>query len=98
MLETVGRLDCDLLSLVELDDYEEFFEPRLAAMGYAGRWHKRPRPSSLDGCGVFWRQSMFELIASDSVDFVDSVDEDSGTEHKEPLCAGCERRFAHGPR
>ena len=38
-------MNADLLSLVELDDYDEYFKPRLAALGYSGLWHKRPRGS-----------------------------------------------------
>jgi hypothetical protein len=42
VLETIRGMDADLLSLVELDDYD-FFAGELDALGYSSLWHKRPR-------------------------------------------------------
>jgi endonuclease/exonuclease/phosphatase family metal-dependent hydrolase len=96
VLSTVAAMDADLLSLVELDD-ESYFKPRLAALGYAGLWHKRPRASSLDGCGVFWKRDMFELIASDAIDYVDSV-LPCGTPQKDRSAVITLLRFTGGER
>ena len=74
LLEEILRLDADLLSLVELDDYEEYFKPELHARGYSSVWKKRPRDSSKDGCGIFFRTSTFDLVAHDSIEFVDHED------------------------
>ena len=29
-------------------------------------FRKRPRANSADGCGIFWRRSKFELVASEA--------------------------------
>ena len=72
--DEILALDADLISLVELDDYEEYFKPELHARGYSSVFKKRPRDSSKDGCGIFFRTSAFELLASDSIEFVDRED------------------------
>uniref|UniRef100_A0A7S0BA46 Endonuclease/exonuclease/phosphatase domain-containing protein n=1 Tax=Pyrodinium bahamense TaxID=73915 RepID=A0A7S0BA46_9DINO len=61
LLQTAKGLDVDILSLVELDTYEEF----RAALSpeYASAFVKRPRSSSHDGCGIFWRKGRFEPVA-----------------------------------
>ena len=49
---------------MELDDHG-FFASRLE-----GEWdsmfRKRPRANSADGCGIFWRRSKFQLVASEA--------------------------------
>ncbi|CAE7400763.1 CCR4 [Symbiodinium natans] len=73
LLEQIRAMDCDVLSLVECDHYNDHFRPALAAMGYDSTWRKRPRPSSDDGCCVAWRRSLFELVKETSVEFVDKL-------------------------
>lgn len=97
VLNTIVNMDADLLSLVELDDYETFFKPRLAAMGYSSLWHKRPRPTSQDGCGVFWKEGVFDLIAFDTLDYVDSV-LPCGQQRKDRSAAIALLRFTGGER
>ena len=64
----------DLITLVECDHYDDFWRDRLQAAGYSSVWRKRPRGNSPDGCTIAWRNSTFELIAHDGVDFADSID------------------------
>ncbi|MEC7300879.1 MAG: hypothetical protein VXW43_19670, partial [Pseudomonadota bacterium] len=68
----------DLFSLVECDYYEEFFKPELDALGYDSVYKKRPRPSSTDGCAIFFRRGVFKLIASQDMEFVDKKDPATG--------------------
>ena len=74
-MKTILALDSDIVCLTELDCYHDFFKHRLGnAVGYDSRWHKRPRSSSHDGCGIFWRTSKFCFEAEEFIDFVDSVE------------------------
>lgn len=70
--QELQRLDSDIFSLVELDQYDEIAHwlPEHDSI-----FEKRPRPSSKDGCGIFFRRSKFELIASRGIAFTDRVDE-----------------------
>jgi len=43
-------------------------------MGYESIWRKRPRPSSDDGCCIAWRKGMFEVMATQCVEYVDKYD------------------------
>ena len=67
----------DLLTLVECDDYGDFWQPTLEGLGYDSVWRKRPRDSSRDGCAIGWRSDRFELVASSGHDFADEVGCDS---------------------
>ena len=64
LLDVMLKLDADLMSLVELDFYDDYFKPELAKHGYGAVFKKRPRDSSDDGCGIFYRESVFTLIDS----------------------------------
>jgi hypothetical protein len=72
LIDAIAGLDADLVSLVELDHYDDVFQPGLAAHGYKGIWAKRPRASSHDGAAIFWRDGTFELVAQQRVEFIDS--------------------------
>mmetsp|Transcript_47229 Transcript_47229/g.102832 ORF Transcript_47229/g.102832 Transcript_47229/m.102832 type:complete len:701 (+) Transcript_47229:46-2148(+) len=74
ILETVLKHRADILSLVELDDYEGFFKGELSAKGYDSVYRKRPREVSRDGCGIFWRRSQFKLKAYEGLEFDDGRD------------------------
>ena len=45
-------LDADLLSRVELDQFDTTFKPALEARGYASVYKKRPRAVSCDGSKI----------------------------------------------
>lgn len=79
ILETILRLDSDILSLVELDDFA-WFKETLAGppLFYQGLWHKRPRKSSLDGCAIFWRDTQFRFVDSLQMDFHEGIDRVTG--------------------
>eukprot|EP00906_Rhabdomonas_costata_P021524 RCo031241 len=46
VLDTLIALDTDVIAAVEMDHYEDFFQPRLSELGYGSVFHKRPRFSS----------------------------------------------------
>ncbi|CAJ1438210.1 unnamed protein product, partial [Effrenium voratum] len=72
LVDKISDMDCDILSLVECDHYEDHFRPALAELGYDSLWRKRPRANSHDGCCIAWRRP-FELLATESVDFCNGV-------------------------
>jgi len=88
--EIVG-LDADIVSLVELDQYD-FFVERIGGV-WDSCFHKRPRRASPDGCGMFWRRSKFVLLASQGVDFVDGND-GQGRETRDRSCLMVLLQFA----
>lgn len=81
LVSTCLELECDVLSLVELDSFD-YFSTTLGGHGFDGRFKKRPRESTADGCGIFWRKSKFSLHASCDIEFVDH-DPKSGKEVKD---------------
>lgn len=85
LIKIIRQMDADLLSLVECDHYEDYFKPRLKAMGYGLLWKKRPRNGSLDGCLVAWRSCIFELVAHTWLDYVDKFCPITGETHKDRI-------------
>ena len=83
LLSEMSRWEADLISLVECDHYDDFFEPRMASIGFDGVFKKRPRPNSHDGCAIFWRRGVFTLLASQGMEFVDRVEPTSGKVYKD---------------
>ena len=49
LLTRILSTEAEVLSLVELDEYEQFFRPRMREHGYDSVWQKRPRDASADG-------------------------------------------------
>lgn len=62
--------DTDVISLVELDCYEDLAR-HLDGFGYDGAFSRRPRLISKDGCGLFWKRSQFSLIRKSRFNYVD---------------------------
>ena len=83
LLNVIRGMDADLLSLVELDHYDDVFRPELERMGYASIYKQRPRPGSHDGCGIFFKKDEFSLIDTDSIEFVDRHDPKTGEKYKD---------------
>eukprot|EP00439_Symbiodinium_sp_Y106_P084247 s159_g25.t1 len=83
LLEQIEIMDPDVLSLVELDDHGFFAE--CLCDEWDSVFRKRPRASSADGCGIFWRRSKFECLASEGFDMVDGND-DKGREKRDRSC------------
>lgn len=79
----IRSFDADVISLVE-DDQHIYFSQTLAD-SWDSVFHKRPRTASLDGCGVFWRRSKFDLVAWEGMDFVDGNDK-HGRETRDRSC------------
>lgn len=73
----------DLDPDVELDDHPFFAES--LQNEWDSVFKKRPRESSADGCGIFWRRSKFELLASEGFDMIDGND-DKGREKRDRSC------------
>lgn len=63
LLEEILRDDPAIVLLEELDHYTDFFDPQMRLKGYDSVWEKRPRRSSDDGCGIFWKRERFSLDA-----------------------------------
>lgn len=83
LLREMLRDSPEILILEELDHVDDFFGPELLNHGYFGVFQKRPRMSSLDGVGIYWRANRFELIAKDHTVFKDPTMVDLGLQLKD---------------
>lgn len=92
IIDMLTSSNADIISLVELDEYDAFAE---ALSDWDSVFRKRPRRSSKDGCGVFWRRTKFQLGASEGFDFVDR--EDTGQTLKDRTCLLVLLRFVASP-
>jgi hypothetical protein len=72
LVETIAAIGADLLSLVEVDEYDAFWRDALAAIGLSSVWHRRPREGSPDGCLVAYRAADWALEASHGFSFTPS--------------------------
>ena len=62
VLEELLGYEGDILSLQEVDHYDDFFAPKLEAEGYTGEFLKRPSAHKQDGCAVFYRTARFDCL------------------------------------
>ena len=51
----------DIVGMEEVDHFADWFEPQMAALGYAGFWAKKPKEKSKDGSALFWQTSRLAL-------------------------------------
>ena len=98
LVEVIVGLGADLISLVECDHYEDCFLPAMEARGYGAVYKKRPRSSSDDGCAIFYRRSVFELVASQPMEFVDKFDPATGRKVKDRIALLALMRHSSGRR
>ncbi|CAN8000640.1 unnamed protein product, partial [Ixodes hexagonus] len=70
LLAEIRQANADIMCLQELqeDHYEQVFEPELKKLGY-GCLYKRRTGNKRDGCGIFYRESLFELDRHELVEF-----------------------------
>lgn len=73
LLSELREANADILCLQELqeDHYEEDFRPELEKMGY-GCLYKQRTGDKRDGCGIFFKRSMFELDRFEPIEYVRS--------------------------
>lgn len=70
LLAQLDALQPDVLMLQEVDEWPAFWERALAERGYAGLWQRRTGRKK-DGVALAWRESAFELVASEGVEHND---------------------------
>ncbi|KAJ1476509.1 Endonuclease/exonuclease/phosphatase, partial [Baffinella frigidus] len=63
LCEELLKWDADVICLQEVQHFEEFFMPFLAARGYTGRYLKRTGDQK-DGCALLWRKSRLKMRAA----------------------------------
>lgn len=95
LMTVIKNMKADILSLVECDNFEDFFKKELDALGYDCLWEKRPRNASKDGCCVAWRRSAFDLVASTVLQYVDREDPVSKKIFKDRVALCCALKSRH---
>ncbi|KAH7971767.1 hypothetical protein HPB52_002751 [Rhipicephalus sanguineus] len=73
LLAELREVNADILCLQELqqDHYETDFKPELEKMGY-GCLYKQRTGDKRDGCGIFFRKSVFELDCFEPIEYARS--------------------------
>jgi len=67
LIHELQVLNGDVICLQEVDDYE-FFVQELDKLGYEGTYKKRTSEYR-DGCAIFWKKEMFQLVNSTPIEF-----------------------------
>ena len=70
LLAEIARASPDIMCLQEVDKFQEWFRPQLAAQGYCGVLHQSDGRHSVCGVALFWRTSRFRLSGSRGVRFL----------------------------
>lgn len=71
LLRTIQEINADLISLVECDQYDTFWEKEMDRLGYGGIYKQRPRRGCSDGCAIFFRRGVFDIEAYQGVELID---------------------------
>ncbi|ETW07707.1 hypothetical protein H310_02156 [Aphanomyces invadans] len=58
-----------VICLQEVDHFDDFFEPELRKYGYIGKHKKRTGADTHDGCSIFIKEDLFEIVDEIEVDF-----------------------------
>lgn len=74
ILDKIRAADPDVLCLVEVDHFEDWFVPELDKLGYQGRFHPKLRPKDdfKDGTACFWKESVFQYNGSFTIFYAPS--------------------------
>ncbi|KAL9538174.1 hypothetical protein MBANPS3_011134 [Mucor bainieri] len=67
ILDEIKLYDPDILTLQELDNFEAYYEAKLAEMGYRVVYHTHP--TKRHGCGIAYKESKFSRVDSATVDY-----------------------------
>ena len=72
LLHELTQYDADVITLQECDHFHDWFQPKLAAMGYIGYFASKPTSGCLDvsnesdGCALFVKKDKFRVISCES--------------------------------
>jgi len=80
LLSEILNYDADVICLQDVDNYVEFWEPKLNGGGYDSLFkqktsQQRPRSSLAEGCLVAWQRDQFNLVRSQTVELNDQYEE-----------------------
>lgn len=73
LLGEIIQYSPDIVTMQEVDHYNDFFLPELQAMGYIGVYSPKPLSACLfvsnssDGCALFISEKRFRIISSESI-------------------------------
>ncbi|KAM5573784.1 hypothetical protein ABKV19_013370 [Rosa sericea] len=72
ILSVLKNLGVDFLCLQEVDEYESFYKGNMESSGYSSTYIQRSGQKR-DGCGIFYKHNMAELVLEDIIDYNDLV-------------------------
>lgn len=69
LLEEIVGFEANVLCLQELDNYENYWRPKLQSYGYDSVYQKRKHRSNKDGVAIFYKRDQFQLFSTQELDF-----------------------------
>lgn len=73
ILSVLKKLGADFLCLQEVDEYDSFYKGNMESNGYYSSYIQRSGQKR-DGCGIFYKHDMAELLLEEKIEYNDLVD------------------------
>ncbi|XP_010244171.1 PREDICTED: carbon catabolite repressor protein 4 homolog 4 [Nelumbo nucifera] len=73
ILTVLKSLEADFFCIQELDEYDAFYKGNVENHGYSSIYIQRSGQKR-DGCGIFYRHSIAELVLEEKIEYNDLVD------------------------
>ncbi|BBH02701.1 DNAse I-like superfamily protein [Prunus dulcis] len=73
ILSVLKNLGADFLCLQEVDEYNSFYKGNMESNGYYSSYIQRSGQKR-DGCGIFYKHDMAELLLEEKIEYNDLVD------------------------
>ena len=73
LISEITQYSPDIITMQEVDHYDDFFFPQLSQMGYCGLFAPKPISACLevsensDGCAIFISKKKFHMISSETI-------------------------------
>eukprot|EP01121_Diplochlamys_sp_Union-15-3_P022684 TRINITY_DN9733_c0_g2_i4.p1 TRINITY_DN9733_c0_g2~~TRINITY_DN9733_c0_g2_i4.p1 ORF type:complete len:179 (+),score=25.20 TRINITY_DN9733_c0_g2_i4:32-538(+) len=73
MISEIKTYDPDIICLQEVDNYKEFWYPKLNELGYSGNMILKVGKS--DGCATFYKRDLYYVYQEEEINFNDAAKE-----------------------
>ncbi|KAL4384577.1 hypothetical protein GQ457_15G007670 [Hibiscus cannabinus] len=72
ILTILKNLGADFFSLQEVDEFDSFYKKSMEGLGYSSIYIQRSGQKR-DGCGIFYKKKLVELLLEETIDYNDLV-------------------------
>ncbi|CAI8588351.1 unnamed protein product [Vicia faba] len=73
ILDVLKNLGADFFCLQELDEFDSFYKGKMHELGYSSIYMKRSGEKKRDGCGIFYKDELAELVLEEKIEYNDLV-------------------------